>query len=319
MTDYAMDFAHAHGKPDVDARFRVEPRDFVVDEILGFEPTGTGEHLFIQVRKTGANTAWVADSIARFLELRSFDVSYSGKKDRHAVTTQWFSCWLPGREDPDWDGLALDGVEIVTARRNDKKLRRGMHEENRFAVRLRDVGEQNRETLSARAGLIERTGFPNYFGEQRFGHDGGNLAAADALLAGRERGGAKRDIYLSAARGYLFNLDLSSRVRDGSWLTEPFGWLAGLSRRGDAVFRTRNCFTAWHDGLDKIGMKAMRRDLVTRPGNFSWAFEDDDMLLDFTLGSGSYATSLLRELVNYNNESGRPSGDLEGLEEDMGL
>ena len=80
---------------------------------------------------------------------------------------------------------------------------------------------------------------PNYFGEQRFGIDGGNLPEADSLLrtqygadrirdsnkkrgSGKKRGRGKRGsprggIYLSAARSYLFNLVLAERVKHGSW------------------------------------------------------------------------------------------------------
>ena len=34
----------AHGGPPVDGRLRVESGDFRVDEVLGFEPSGAGEH-----------------------------------------------------------------------------------------------------------------------------------------------------------------------------------------------------------------------------------------------------------------------------------
>ncbi len=76
--------------------------DFMVDERLSFEPEGMGEHAFLQIEKRGENTDYVARLLARFAGVRQRDVSFAGKKDRHAKTTQWFSVWLPGKEDPEW-------------------------------------------------------------------------------------------------------------------------------------------------------------------------------------------------------------------------
>ena len=55
----------AHGGPPLNARFKVEVEDFQVEELLGFEPTGAGEHAFLRIEKRGANTAWIAGRLAR--------------------------------------------------------------------------------------------------------------------------------------------------------------------------------------------------------------------------------------------------------------
>ena len=54
----------AHGEPVVSGRLRAEPEDFVVEEDLGFAPSGAGAHLLLRVRKRNANTEWVAKQIA---------------------------------------------------------------------------------------------------------------------------------------------------------------------------------------------------------------------------------------------------------------
>ena len=87
--------------PTINGSIKTLPNEFVVDEVLPFKLTGTGEHLYIEIEKIGANTGWVAYQLASFLEVRDLDVSYAGRKDRHGVTTQWFSCYLPTGTDVD--------------------------------------------------------------------------------------------------------------------------------------------------------------------------------------------------------------------------
>ena len=59
LPDPAIDFVLS-GDTEVNAILKAEAADFVVNEDLGFEPCGEGEHIFVRVRKTGENTAWVA-------------------------------------------------------------------------------------------------------------------------------------------------------------------------------------------------------------------------------------------------------------------
>ena len=92
-----------------------------------------------------------------------------------------------------------------------------MHTGNRFAIAIRAV--ENREGFADRAVQITRAGVPNYFGAQRFGRGGGNVAAAAGLLRGDARPPDRlaRGLYLSAARSLLFNRVLHRRVEAGAW------------------------------------------------------------------------------------------------------
>ena len=85
------EWARAHGVALFAATIRDRPADFLVVENLGFEPAGCGEHDYLRVEKTAANTAWVARQLARHAGVRSADVGFAGMKDRHAITRQWFS------------------------------------------------------------------------------------------------------------------------------------------------------------------------------------------------------------------------------------
>ncbi|MFX8133556.1 tRNA pseudouridine(13) synthase TruD, partial [Acinetobacter baumannii] len=79
--------------------------DFVVTELPLQPPSGAGEHVWLEVEKHGANTAFVAEQLAAAAGVQPFDVGYAGLKDRHALTRQWFSIYLPKGETPDLTAL----------------------------------------------------------------------------------------------------------------------------------------------------------------------------------------------------------------------
>ncbi|MFN2309923.1 MAG: tRNA pseudouridine(13) synthase TruD [Gammaproteobacteria bacterium] len=217
MNHAATGLPFAFGGPVGAGRLRVEPEDFQVRELPVCEPEGAGEHAWLWVRKRNANTEWVARQLARHAGVTPREVSFAGLKDRHAVTEQWFSVHLPGQPDPDWAGARIEGVEILHTARHGRKLKRGALRGNAFVIRIRALSGARAE-IDARLAEIALRGMPNYFGEQRFGHAGGNLEAARAMLDGRTRPPRHlRGLYLSALRSFLFNQVLAARVADGSW------------------------------------------------------------------------------------------------------
>jgi tRNA pseudouridine13 synthase len=213
-----LELPRAHGEPIASGQLRAYPEDFLVEEIMGFEPDGEGEHALLRIRKTGANTEWVARGLAAYAGLNASAVGYGGLKDRHAVTSQWFSVHLGSRSEPDWGAFEAEGVEILEVHRHRRKLRRGALRANRFQIRVRGM-EVAQRRLDERVQQIKRRGVPNYFGAQRFGNGQGNLHAAHALFSGERRrvGRHLRGMWLSAARSQLFNEVLGLRVQRGDW------------------------------------------------------------------------------------------------------
>jgi tRNA pseudouridine13 synthase len=118
---------------------RTVPEDFQVVEVPLVTPGGEGEHSWLCVRKRNSNTQWVARQLARFAEVPLSAVSYAGLKDRHAVTEQWFSVQLAGRNDPDWSALQAPDFEVLSATRHQRKLKTGTLRGNRFKLCIRDV------------------------------------------------------------------------------------------------------------------------------------------------------------------------------------
>lgn len=210
-------YHYANSEPSLSGVIRHFPSDFKVDEKFAFELSGEGEHALLHVKKEDTNTDWLARQIAKLAGVRQVDVSYAGLKDRNAITTQWFSVWLPGKPDPDWSLLNSDKVEILTTCRHSRKLRRGSLLGNQFTLIVRDV-EGDAADLEQRLNTIKQNGVPNYFGEQRFGIDEKNLEKAEIMFSGkRVKDRFKRSMYLSAARSAMFNDILSQRIAMGKW------------------------------------------------------------------------------------------------------
>jgi tRNA pseudouridine13 synthase len=198
---------------------RARPEDFLVEEQLGFAPDGEGDHLLLRVRKTGANTEWAARRLARVAGVPVSTVGYAGLKDRHAVTLQWFSIPRPRDALPDWSALEGEGIEVLESHSHRRKLKRGALAGNRFAILVRELDREMIPGLDKRLATIRARGVPNYFGEQRFGHDHSNLVRAHALFAGTDNRVPRHQsgLWLSAARSQIFNEVLAERVRRGDW------------------------------------------------------------------------------------------------------
>ena len=214
-----MDLPTAYGSPPATGRIRVEPEDFRVEELLGFEPDGAGGHVLLEVEKRGANTSWVAAQLARAAGVHPRDVGHSGQKDRHAVTSQSFSLPWPASAPVDpCIAYSGEGYRVLAVNRHGRKLRPGSHRGNRFTIRVMDLfGDPS--DIAARMLRLAEAGVPNYFGPQRFGREGANLERArdwaERGVPPRDR--AQRGFALSAARGKIFNDVLAERVRRGDW------------------------------------------------------------------------------------------------------
>jgi len=200
------------------AIIRTKPEDFQVEEYLPFKPDGTGGHVWLQIRKRNTNTDWLATTLAKFAGVPPVSVGYAGMKDRHAVTTQWFSVNLEGHSEPEWFQFNNDEIEILTITRHGKKLKRGVLSGNKFTLLLRNLKGEPVD-IEVALNQIKQAGVPNYFGEQRFGHGGNNLEQAERWFrTGRApKSRNKRSMYLSAARSWLFNLVLTERINSRNW------------------------------------------------------------------------------------------------------
>ncbi len=212
------DCCFPYGEPSCRGALKVEAEDFQVTEELGFDPDGAGEHLYVYIEKTGLTTSDLINLISTHSGISARQISYSGLKDKQAVTRQWLSLHLPGS---DFELVAPKdaGFRIIDQQRHSKKLRIGTHRHNRFRVVLRELegwSQQSQDQLA----MLEQQGMANYFGTQRFGRNQDNVQQALSQLGRKKLGRQKRSMFLSALRSVFFNRVLSKRIVTGVW-NEP--------------------------------------------------------------------------------------------------
>jgi tRNA pseudouridine13 synthase len=290
--------------------------DFIVTELPLQLPSGEGEHIWLDIEKNGANTAFVAQQLAEAAGVNEWDVGYAGLKDRYAITRQWFSIYFPKGETPDLTQLQHPEFKVLSQSRHVKKLRPGDLQGNRFRIVLSDV-TGSRDLIEANLKAVASQGVPNYFGAQRFGFDGGNVEQGRAMLAReiRVRNPKKKGIYLSAVRSFVFNEVLALRMQQGLWgktlpgdvmdeAGRPTGPLWGRGRviTTDEAQALENGVAERHatlcDGMEHAGLDQDRRALVATPVDMSWEWpQENQLVLTFTLPAGNYATSVLNEIL----------------------
>jgi tRNA pseudouridine13 synthase len=333
----------ALGPPCGRGRIRVVDEDFRVVEQLGYAPSGEGEHLWLEIEKRDHNTLDVARFLADQAGVPLRNVGFAGLKDRHAVTRQPFTIHLAGRADPDWSAWQVPGIRVLSGARHRRKIQRGRLAGNRFELVVRDFeGDRDRlaERLAqiAAGGVPNRFGEQRFGGNniaRAHRMFRGELQRAPSR--------AKRGFYLSAARSLIFNRVLDERIRRGDWNrvidgdvlnldgsrsrfaagddpalparvealdlhpTGPLFGVGALESSGTAaaieqaeIERERELA----DGLLRFGTAMDRRPLRMRVGTIeaSWG-PDGSLELAFALPAGSFATTVLAELLEYEDAS----------------
>jgi tRNA pseudouridine13 synthase len=179
-----MDFANlpylTPGFPGIAGSIKQRPEDFFVQELPLYEPTGEGEHVYVEIQKVGIATFEAINRISRALNVLPRDIGYAGMKDAQAVSIQTLS--ILGVTPEAVMALKLPDITIRWAIRHGNKLRLGHLKGNRFAIRMRHVSPTDVVKLAPVLKTIGERGLPNYFGEQRFGRRGDNHLLGAAII-----------------------------------------------------------------------------------------------------------------------------------------
>ena len=289
---------------------RREVADFKVEEELPFTPTDDGEHLLLRVRRSNLTTREVQSRLAREFHIESKDVGYIGLKDKRSIATQWFSVPVP----TPTSSINVPDVEILQQRRHRRKLRVSDGCQNWFEILIREVVPEAVEW-----NLMHLV--PNYFGQQRFGRDGRNAANAMKWIREGKPQISRflKSIYISSLRSYVFNLVLARRVERDDWCsvidgdavvgdgfpTGPLwgrgrGLTVGLAQEiEDAAVKS---VAPMAEALEWVGLTQERRSLVLMPSHLDCELDKDEALVRFALPSGSFATSVLHECFDLQDE-----------------
>lgn len=168
--------------PGIGGRIKERPEDFLVEEQPLYQPSGQGEHIYLLIEKNNLSTLSAARILAKHFGVHLNGVGFAGLKDKKAVTRQVFSVHTPGKKPEDFPMLQHPALSVQWVDLHDNKLRKGHLIGNRFSIRIRGV-EMTRALVAQRAlAILEKSGVPNRFGEQRFGFTGRNHLVGRALV-----------------------------------------------------------------------------------------------------------------------------------------
>ncbi len=309
----------AGAQPLLQAHYRDQSADFMVDEIPAYEADGVADgHLLLRMRLVDCNTDWAIRQVAAGLGIDAREIGSAGLKDRHAITEQTIS--LPASCQAALAGFQHEAIELGPAQAHSHKLRRGHLKGNAFRLLLRGVDCPDRKAFAARFDELAQSGFANVFGSQRFGYQGDNVRRGLARLAQPKRL-RPGDLMLSALQSAIFNLQVLKRrddgleqtVRQGDWLrrrdtsglfccedeaaeqarlnageVELTATLPGSKTRKQAGSyahaleeRALQDFGLEHEAFSRLGKKApgSHRPLRVRPLNAMHEWQCEDQLL----------------------------------------
>jgi tRNA pseudouridine13 synthase len=144
-------------------RLKQRPEDFVVTESWRFDEDPEGQHYVYVMDKQKLTTFDAVDRICSRFKLHHASISYCGLKDKQGRTTQLVA--VRGHQielqDPD--------LRLKFLGRSASPLTAANTTSNRFAVTVRDLGEEDLARLSGSVAEVHRLGVVNYFDSQRFG------------------------------------------------------------------------------------------------------------------------------------------------------
>ena len=199
----------------------------------------------------------------------------------------------------------MEGVKILKHGRHLKKLRRGEHVSNKFKIVVRSL--EQAESIEDELLRIAETGFPNYFGAQRFGFNGANLERGERFFSGKIKASrSQRSFYLSAARSFLYNLNLAKAIQGQTWLSSSLGGplygdeAPGVNELSELERAVLTEYPVFAEAIHKNRLKLERRPYAIIPEDLTWEIVDNTLVLAFLLPSGCFATSLISELMDYD-------------------
>ncbi|RUR11304.1 tRNA pseudouridine(13) synthase TruD [Legionella sp. km772] len=337
---YSLNYPYAYGGPESSAQFKATPEDFQVNEFFKEAFSGEGEHILLKIEKRGLNTEEVIRSLARLINKSPKLISYAGLKDKQALTTQWLSVHAPGEEIPGIAQLSAPGWRILACTRHNKKLKPGFLTGNQFIIRLQDVSDiddfKERVQKIMKGGVPNYFG-EQRFGRQGANLI---RAEEVLVQGRKVKDKFLRGLYYSAARSWLFNLILAKRVEHGTWNTlipgdvlqlngsnsifvaeqidelllqrvkdkdlSPASPLPGKTKnkvKGQAEALIQNIYAEWQtwlSGLEQQGLEEAWRANILHVEQLTYEIDGGNITLSFSLPAGTYATTVLRELVKYN-------------------
>ena len=172
--------------PGTGGNYKEQADDFQVEELPLYPCSGSGEHLYLWIEKSGISTRELLGQLCKGLRIHERELGYAGLKDARARTRQMIS--VPDSCAERLATLKLQQATILKTERHGNKLRLGHLAGNRFNIRLHNVSAAALPRAAAILRVLEQRGVPNRFGEQRYGILGNSAQLGMLLLQGNYEG-----------------------------------------------------------------------------------------------------------------------------------
>jgi tRNA pseudouridine13 synthase len=327
----------AAGIPGIGGTIKAAPEHFVVEETLPYAACGEGEHVYITFRRSGWNTVDAARSMQKCLGLAPSDVGWGGRKDKTAVVVQTlsFRCGVNAQPADIEKALADLPFEILAIDRDRNKIKTGHVAANRFTIIVSLPGPGALPRALAIAEQLKQTGVPNFYGPQRFGLHMQNIHRGFALFEKGKR--VRKDAFMvSVVQSALFNIWLKERMENGTYreliagdivkktdtggmfIVEDLAVDSGRFTAGQIIytgpiygFKMKAAMQAEGEReaglLDRFGLTleafrplrapGSRREAILAPADLTIVEVEEGLQFSFSLPSGAYATTVLREFT----------------------
>ncbi|RMD58607.1 tRNA pseudouridine(13) synthase TruD [Candidatus Woesearchaeota archaeon] len=156
-------------------KLRCKPADFIVEEVPSKSWSEKGDFAIARVTKKKLTTFAAQKILSEHCKVPFRKIGFSGLKDTHAITTQFFSVET---ERPECLNIKQENLSSELVGFSQERLRTGDLAGNKFTIVVRNLSESDIESAERNAPLIDAQ-VPNYFDSQRFG----SLAGTDGFIA----------------------------------------------------------------------------------------------------------------------------------------
>ena len=232
------------------------------------------------------------------------------------------------------DPLPFEPLEI---QRHRNKIKTGHVAANMFKIIVSQIGPEALQKAQSIADTLNRCGIANYYGEQRFGWQMRNLDHAERLIKnGRAGRGTKDRFNVSVLQSALFNLWLKQRIESGCFNTIVRGdvvrktdtggmfivedvaeasqrlsdrriiytgpiygykMMSAVDKAGEQEIQILEAFDLGLQQFKKLKAPGSRRPAQLFIKDLKITPAQEGLLFCFSLPSGAYATTLLREFM----------------------
>ena len=214
-------------------KIKQSPESFIVEEVhergissvaypLGQKifdrfPKKKEKYLHCDLVKRNYTTERAINAVSRSLGISRKRISYAGKKDKRALTSQRISI-----RNGEKTILKIKDIQLKNFSYRSKMVKMGDLIGNRFTVTITDVDVKNK--IKSINKFLEKSkyGVKNYFGKQRFGIRHNNHIVGKKILQGK---------YESALKSFLADTGNEKKeVKNArNWLNRNWGdWKGGL-------------------------------------------------------------------------------------------